>query len=260
MSSQMGQVFTSTAQRYTVECHFRVVSRHTTNRNEEDRGSCSIPIERREDSVPGKAVLSDLVKNEWAEHFLSRPAIDLASLRYKRLNTVLERAVQSLDRGDRIENKYLLALDETPSVSSKHTRFEFHDPEEGTVLQVGWQSQIPDTRSQCTHPIAARATLAAATAGAAVAAATAAATAAAAAAAAAAAVVAAAWPPRIHKVVPVEWERTVASNWSGFIGALSVSKSISFVPRTSMPLGKLVFTLRPECVGCYSVLRSRVGT
>ncbi|KAF7409557.1 hypothetical protein HZH68_003938 [Vespula germanica] len=98
MSSQMGQVFTSTAQRYTVECHFRVVSRHTTNRNEEDRGSCSIPIERREDSVPGKAVLSDLVKNEWAEHFLSRPAIDLASLRYKRLNTVLERAVQSLDR------------------------------------------------------------------------------------------------------------------------------------------------------------------
>lgn len=25
-----------------------------------------------------------------------------------------------------------------------------------------------------------------------------------------------------------EWERTVASNWSGFIGALSVSKSISF--------------------------------
>ncbi|KYN36709.1 hypothetical protein ALC56_08500 [Trachymyrmex septentrionalis] len=25
-----------------------------------------------------------------------------------------------------------------------------------------------------------------------------------------------------------EWERTVVSNWSGFIGALSVSKSISF--------------------------------
>lgn len=33
-----------------------------------------------------------------------------------------------------------------------------------------------------------------------------------------------------------EWERTVASNWSGFIGALSVSKSISFGHLLSLAL------------------------
>lgn len=38
-----------------------------------------------------------------------------------------------------------------------------------------------------------------------------------------------------------EWERTVASNWSGFIGALSVSKSISFGHLLSLaPLQRLL--------------------
>lgn len=46
-----------------------------------------------------------------------------------------------------------------------------------------------------------------------------------------------------------EWERTVASNWSGFIGTLSVSKSISFGhllrlwPRSPIPLISLPLLL-----------------